>query len=86
MSQVIQPLLKLVSEHTGYPCVSLVAGTYTDGGKVASVNYGATPGPESQQFPEWNPDIFRREFCASLLKFVFATKGLFRCLRAPTAG
>lgn len=69
------PFLKLLSQYTGLPFVTLVAGTWADGGHVASVHWGTTKDVFPKNFSTWDKVGFRKIFCGQFLKFILANKG-----------
>ena len=61
LSQVVQPLLQLISAHTGFSAVTLLAGAPVEDGNgyvVGVVNHGTSSEAIPRNFRHWDPKGF----------------------------
>ena len=77
LSSVVQPLLSLISDYTGFKCVSLIAASATpdDTSSRASwvaVHHGKTRDVIPKDFAAYDKDGFADKFVGTFLDFVQA--------------
>lgn len=77
LSGVVKPLLQLVSQYTGCPAVSLIAGSVVAGTEHSSpgfvwvaVNHGETDGIVPKNLATFDPLAFKNSFVRTFLSFV----------------
>ncbi|KAF7789196.1 hypothetical protein EIP86_000134 [Pleurotus ostreatoroseus] len=71
LAEVVTPLLNLISEYTGFTCVTLIGGmAQGESWLCKSVNIGKTNDIVPQRFDEWDAPGFRKNFCGQFVRFV----------------
>lgn len=79
LASVVEPLLKLISEYTGFTCVTLLAGSAPAEGEsrfsMAAVHHGRTNETIPRNFYEWNTENFRNNVLTTFGTFIRAVHG-----------
>ena len=75
VSSVIQPMLSLLSEHTGLRCITLIAGAATPDDPSSratwlAVHHGQTKDVIPKNFAAYDEDAFKEKFVATFLDYV----------------
>lgn len=80
LARVVQPLLKLISEKTGFENITMLCGSapadVSDNFKISAIHYGKTVEAAPRNFYEYDQEGFQLHVLPLFCRFLGATTGM----------